>query len=190
MMKKAIFTMGLVAMTMAATSAASISLVAQGTETMILNQVDSKTFKKARSTSEGTSTVNVTVFGKTETVTQTLRPPTDTNADVTINVLDGSTLRIVDIKNAIDENTKATIEKSLFGKVKSFSIHEQDYMRIYGPALEKATKQRLNLGKTTYASKILNAEDVFELTDLKCVRINDKELECKQDFKLSSKLDF
>lgn len=168
---------------------AGMVLKSVGKEKMTLTQVDKKTFKKALSEVTGTNTVTLTFGTLSQTQTEAIKNIQNKEKDLSLSVIDSNSVRLVDLASKIDETTKAEVNRSLFGTVKSINIHKDDYLRLYADSTKKAFKDQLRIGSIDLTKYLKKSELVMDASDLKCVRSSETELQCEQDFTITATLE-
>lgn len=168
---------------------AGMILKGNGKEKMVLTQIDKKTFKKTLSEVVGTNTVTLTFGSISQTQTESMKNVQNKEKDLTISVIDSNSVRLVDLTSKIDETTKADVSRSLLGTVKSITIHKDDYLRLYAESTKKAFKDQLKIGSIDITKYLKKSELVMDTSDLKCLRTNETELTCEQDFSITATLE-
>ena len=171
--------LSLSSLTQAQTLGANVKISAK--ESLILRQVNSKTFKKVSSSVKGIRETRLILGIMGEPIVERL-DTVDTNQDLTLSIQSYDSVRIVDLQNQVDDVVKADIGRSLFLNVKSTKIHSDDYVRLYGEALENQFKKTIRIrGKEI---SVLKSKTSLETSDLKCQRKDDKTLSCEQTINL------
>lgn len=168
---------------------AGVVIKSTGSEKMVLTQIDKKTFKKASSEVNGTNQVTLSFGNISQSQTEAIKNIKSTEKDLSLTVLDGSSVRVVDLASKIDEVTKAEVSRNLLMKVKSIKIHRDDYLRLYSEVTKQAFRKQLTIGGIDITRYLKKADLVIDVSDLDCQRTSETELTCNQTFSLTATLE-
>lgn len=147
-------------------------------EVLTLKKVTKTRFEKISQVATGTASLDVINARGTKNLMSQDINEADTQNAVTLEVTGKNILRVVDIKENIDQEVPATIGKSLFGTVKSITIDSQTMEGLYAASMKESGLDALRGLRVLAFGGLLSSK--LNTTDMNC-KADAELMVCTQD---------
>jgi len=170
-----------ISMTLAASSYASesISLSIKTEETTTFKKTAKNLFEKVISSAKGTASLDYNNGKSIKNLLSQDINETDDKNSVIIEVKGKNLIRVVDVKEDIDSEIQADINKTIFGNIKGISITSENMNTLYAKAIKRSGVDVLKKLRITGDNGAGITSDIVS-SDFNCQTDEDL-LNCKQN---------
>ena len=137
----------------------SVNLKIGAEEILTLKKIADNKYEKISDNVIGNISLSVDANGTKQTLVNQAINDSNARNDFTLELTGKNIVRVTDLKEAINQEVQANIQKTFFGKLKTISIDSKTMEALYAASLQKAgidvlKNLNINQGAGTLTSKI------------------------------------